>query len=683
MSKITINGKTYRNQPEQIVENANNINELDASFEEVLENVTDLATNVSGYDSRIESVETTVAGYNESISTATTNANNALNVANSLDSRVSSLESDNTSTKSDINTLKTDVDNVEESLNTLTSSVSTNTTNITSLQNQANTTDSNISSATSRISTLETNVATNTSDISSLNTSVSTNTSNITSLTTRVTTAESNITSLTSRISEVESDVSTLESDNTTNKTDISSIKSDISNIELELDNIKSLIDELDSSGDINTGNISTISEKLTELEQDIETLTTALTTLTSTVSTNTSDISSLTTRVSNTESDIDTLESNVSSLQSSVSTNTSNISSLTTRVDSAESDIDTLESNVSNLQSSVNTNSTNISSLESAVDTLEEFRIAAKYQVKSSSSDSGYHYYKLFTCQETSSSSDIIEIKGTLGSWELNEQFFIDIVQGRSLTWKGYKQYTTVSSEPRADLLFYDNGNSTYSLYLRVKTLWAANLYVINKPINDSHIIELNETLPSPTIDEPSGTVIWQLSTDTSLFDMSKDYATSSDLSSVSSRVTTIENNYTTLDEVKNLLLESVYPVGSVYMSFNNTSPASFLGGTWTQLSNTFLYASTEASNTTGGSSTSTLSVNNLPSHAHTINVRTSLTGTDDGTEGYVVSGVNSASDGSNWATRGVGETSSTGAGAAFSIMPPYTTVYMWRRTA
>lgn len=38
--------------------------------------------------------------------------------------------------------------------------------------------------------------------------------------------------------------------------------------------------------------------------------------------------------------------------------------------------------------------------------------------------------------------------------------------------------------------------------------------------------------------------------------------------------------------------LLTYVYPVGSIYMSTMGTSPASFLGGEWTRLTNTFLYA-------------------------------------------------------------------------------------------
>ena len=35
------------------------------------------------------------------------------------------------------------------------------------------------------------------------------------------------------------------------------------------------------------------------------------------------------------------------------------------------------------------------------------------------------------------------------------------------------------------------------------------------------------------------------------------------------------------------NALINSIYPVGSIYLSINNVSPASFIGGTWEQISN------------------------------------------------------------------------------------------------
>jgi hypothetical protein len=42
--------------------------------------------------------------------------------------------------------------------------------------------------------------------------------------------------------------------------------------------------------------------------------------------------------------------------------------------------------------------------------------------------------------------------------------------------------------------------------------------------------------------------------------------------------------------------LLDIVYPVGSIYISMNAESPASTVGGTWTQITNRFLYSSTSS---------------------------------------------------------------------------------------
>jgi hypothetical protein len=54
---------------------------------------------------------------------------------------------------------------------------------------------------------------------------------------------------------------------------------------------------------------------------------------------------------------------------------------------------------------------------------------------------------------------------------------------------------------------------------------------------------------------------------------------------------------------------LETVYPVGAIYMSVNPTSPASLFGGTWEALKNRFLVGAgdTYAVNATGGATTHT----------------------------------------------------------------------------
>ena len=66
--------------------------------------------------------------------------------------------------------------------------------------------------------------------------------------------------------------------------------------------------------------------------------------------------------------------------------------------------------------------------------------------------------------------------------------------------------------------------------------------------------------------------------------------------------------------------LLDIVYPVGSVYITFNTTSPADTIGGTWELLNNVFLYSSANTAGTIGGEATHKLTVNEMPAHKHHI---------------------------------------------------------------
>ena len=76
------------------------------------------------------------------------------------------------------------------------------------------------------------------------------------------------------------------------------------------------------------------------------------------------------------------------------------------------------------------------------------------------------------------------------------------------------------------------------------------------------------------------------------------------------------------------------IYPVGSIYMSVNSTSPETLFGGTWSQLKDRFLLGAGDtytAGNTGGAASQSytpagsvgghTLTVDEIPSHAHGLN--------------------------------------------------------------
>lgn len=67
--------------------------------------------------------------------------------------------------------------------------------------------------------------------------------------------------------------------------------------------------------------------------------------------------------------------------------------------------------------------------------------------------------------------------------------------------------------------------------------------------------------------------------------------------------------------------VLQAVYPVGSIYCSYGNTSPATLFGfGQWTKIEGRFLLGAnaTYSLGSTGGAATVTLTVNQIPAHSH-----------------------------------------------------------------
>lgn len=203
------------------------------------------------------------------------------------------------------------------------------------------------------------------------------------------------------------------------------------------------------------------------------------------------------------------------------------------------------------------------------------------------------------------------------------------------------------------------------------------------------------------------------------------------------------------------------LYPVGSIYLSFNATSPQTLFGGTWVRIKDKFLLACGDSypANTTGGSATKTIGVTNMPSHNHSVSASGShthpsstatvstagnhthtsgslriqgsivsadndevFTAVDDITQtgalrltdrvtdrggisttggaGYMGIDMDTnrpnswsgatASAGSHTHTVSIASsgnhthtTTNVGGGTPLNIMPPYQTVYMWRRTA
>lgn len=135
------------------------------------------------------------------------------------------------------------------------------------------------------------------------------------------------------------------------------------------------------------------------------------------------------------------------------------------------------------------------------------------------------------------------------------------------------------------------------------------------------------------------------------------------------------------TAEEVGALTLGTLYRVGDIYITTNSTSPAEIFGGTWERIEDRFLLAagSTYAAGSTGGESTHTLTVDEMPTHYHLAGVvKSGKAGTD-----YVHPVTAGIGADSTIQREFLSRTSDTGGGQAHNNMPPYLAVYVWRRVA
>lgn len=127
-----------------------------------------------------------------------------------------------------------------------------------------------------------------------------------------------------------------------------------------------------------------------------------------------------------------------------------------------------------------------------------------------------------------------------------------------------------------------------------------------------------------------------------------------------------------------------AAWPVGSIYITVSNTSPAALFGGTWERISERFLLGASSSypAGGTGGEFTHKLTQSELPNYSLSVtngsNVIRSKTG--NSADAYV----QTQSGGwgiPNWEAKTV-TVASGGSGEAHNNMPPYLAVYMWKRT-
>lgn len=150
----------------------------------------------------------------------------------------------------------------------------------------------------------------------------------------------------------------------------------------------------------------------------------------------------------------------------------------------------------------------------------------------------------------------------------------------------------------------------------------------------------------------------------------------------------------YRDWDKLVNSIKSAMYPVGSVYITYNNVNPGTFLGGTWERFGQgrtlvgegTGNDGSTSMSfttNSTGGEYKHKLTIDEMPSHKHAVYIQNSTSNPQVNAPKWTIALPNSwkqyTSD-----TKLFGPSSgSVGNGTSHNNVQPYITVYFWKRTA
>lgn len=165
-------------------------------------------------------------------------------------------------------------------------------------------------------------------------------------------------------------------------------------------------------------------------------------------------------------------------------------------------------------------------------------------------------------------------------------------------------------------------------------------------------------------------------------------------------------------ITDSKTETINAVYPIGSIYMSVNDTKPSTLFGGTWERLEGRFLIgAGTNMRTNTnesfgslgvgepefangerGGQYYHKLGIDEMPEHHHDTNDWT-IVANKDGVKistnfGAKCIGINAEDTNivpNMHATKNEdgNATGDAGGGKAHSNMPPYLAVFMWKRTA
>lgn len=140
---------------------------------------------------------------------------------------------------------------------------------------------------------------------------------------------------------------------------------------------------------------------------------------------------------------------------------------------------------------------------------------------------------------------------------------------------------------------------------------------------------------------------------------------------------------------EASNTNILDAYPVGSIYISATDTNPSTLFGGTWERFgqgrtligegtgTDTNSISQSFIAGSTGGEYKHTLTVDEIPSHSHTI-MSDGFKPEATHYEHFLAPVITGFGTNDKSYT-----TEATGGGASHNNIQPYIVVYMWKRTA
>lgn len=136
-------------------------------------------------------------------------------------------------------------------------------------------------------------------------------------------------------------------------------------------------------------------------------------------------------------------------------------------------------------------------------------------------------------------------------------------------------------------------------------------------------------------------------------------------------------------------------YPVGSIYLSWDNTNPQTFMGGTWVRMAEgRGLFGVGRSTGRNGfaasvgeheefGDWNHTISVDEMPSHNHGVYIQNTSGNPQVDAPQWTIAFPNNWKQYSSATRLLASSTTNKGGNQSFYTMPPYIGIYVWRRTA